>query len=59
MLVKLPPGVNFLNILQADFKFLDPESAKKTVKLSVIFALLGSASAKTARRMLVKLTPER
>jgi hypothetical protein len=34
----------------------DPESAKKTVKLSVFFALLGSAHLKAAHRMLMKLT---
>ena len=34
----------------------DPKSAKKTVKLSSFFVLLGSALIKAARRMLVKLT---
>ena len=34
-----------------------PKAQKKTVKSSSFFALLGSASAKVARRMLVKLTP--
>jgi len=37
----------------------DPKRAKKTVKLSVFIALLGSAHAKAARRILVKLTPVR
>jgi len=36
----------------------DPKSAKKTVKLSVFFALLGYVRAKAARKMLVKLTPD-
>ncbi len=29
MLVKLTPVVNFINILQADFALIDPESVKK------------------------------
>jgi len=36
----------------------DPKSAKKTVKLSVFFALLGSAGVKAACEMLMKLTPD-
>ena len=35
----------------------DPESAKKLLNLTVFFALLGFASVKAARRMLMKLTP--
>jgi hypothetical protein len=50
-------GVNFINILHIAFKHADPKSAKKTVKFSVFFAILGSACAKAACRMLVKLTP--
>ena len=49
--------VNFTNILQAAFKRADPTSAKKTVKLSSFFALLGSAHVKATRRTLVILTP--
>ncbi len=33
------------------------QKCKKTVKLSIIFALLGSALSKAAHRMLMKLTP--
>ena len=51
----LPPGVNFTNILRAHKLLVDPKRAKKTVKLSSFFALLGSASVKAARRTLVKL----
>jgi len=51
------PGVNFINVLRAAFALADPESAKKTVKLSVFFALSGSALAKAAPKMLLKLTP--
>ena len=50
-------GVNFINILRAAFTSADPKSAKKTVKLSSFFALLGYASVKAASKMLVKLTP--
>ena len=50
-------GVNFTNILRAQKLLIDPKSAKKTVKLSRFFALLGSASVKAARRTLVKLNP--
>ena len=49
-------GVNFINVLRAAFMPADTKSAKKTVKSSNFFALLGSASVKAARRMLVKLT---
>ncbi len=31
------PGLNFTNILWADFALTDPESVKNTVKLSVSF----------------------
>jgi len=48
--------VNFINVLRADFA--DPESAKKTDKLSVFLALLGSVHIKAARRTLMKLTPD-
>jgi len=46
MLVKLTPA----------FTCADHESAKKTVKLSIFFALSGSAHAKAAHRTLVQLT---
>ncbi len=55
--LKLLPRVNFINILQAAFTHEDSKNAKKTVKLSVFFTLLGSARTKAARRMLMKLTP--
>ena len=50
-------GYNFTNVLQSAFTLADPKSAKKTVKSSSCFTLLGSASVKAAHRMLVKLTP--
>jgi len=45
------------HILRAAFGGADPESAKNTVNLSVLFALLGSAHKKAACRTLIKLTP--
>ena len=51
------PGVNFTNVLPAAFTPADPKSAIKLLKLTVFFALLGSAFVKAAHRMLVKLTP--
>ncbi len=56
MLVKLTPGVIFINILWAAIARTYPESAKKTVKLSVFFALLGYLIVKSARKLLVKLS---
>jgi hypothetical protein len=57
-LMKLSPGVNFINFLQAAFMHADPKSTKNTVKLPVFFALSGSVCAKAARRMLMKLPPD-
>ncbi len=49
-------GVNFINIICAAFALEDPKSAKKTFKLSVFFALLGSSCTKAAREMLMKFS---
>ncbi len=49
MLMKLTPDVNFINVLQASLTSVDRERAKKTIKLSFFFALLGSASAQKLR----------
>ncbi len=56
-LLKIDPGVNFTNILHANFMWSDPKSAENTVKPSVFFALLGSAPEKALCKMLVKSTP--
>jgi len=40
------PGVNFINILQTALTLTDPESSKKTVKLSVFFLHFGDLWAK-------------
>jgi len=50
-------GVNFINVLLGAFTRADPKSTKKTDDLTVFFALSGSACAKAACRMLMKLTP--
>ncbi len=50
-------GVNIINVLPAAFVRTDHESAKKADNLTVFFALLGSAHAKAACKMLMKLTP--
>ncbi len=57
LVLLLTPGVNFINVLRAALTRADPESAKNTVKLSVFFPLLGSASVKAACRTLMILTP--
>ncbi len=56
--LKLNSGVNFIKVLQAAFTHEDPESALKTVRLSVFFGLSGSARVKSACSTLMKLTPE-
>jgi len=48
-------GVDFTIVLRAAFTRRS-QKHKKTVKLSIFFMLLGSLSAKAARRMLMKLT---
>jgi len=53
---KTKSGVNFINIQRAAFSYEDPESTKNTVKPSVFFPLLGSASVKDASSTLMKLT---
>ncbi len=50
------PVVNFINILRTAFTHKDPKSAKKTVKLSVFFALSWSAHIRAACITLIKLT---
>jgi len=57
MMVKLTPGVNFINILLAAFKCAHPKSAKRQSSCQSFFGLSGSWRAKAARKMIVKLTP--
>jgi len=42
--------VNFTNILQAVFTFVDPKSVKTIYNLTVFFTLLGSTCVKAVRR---------
>jgi len=57
ILVKLTPGVIFINVLRAAFDHADPKSAKRTDNLTVFFVFLVSACVKAACRTLMKLTP--
>ncbi len=50
-------GVDFTKIKCTAFARTDPKSAKNAVKLSVFFALLGSARIKAACKMLVQSIP--
>ncbi len=57
-LMKLTPGVNFTNILVADFALIGPKSAKQHCWFDcLLFAHSGSAHVKAAHRTLMKLTP--
>jgi hypothetical protein len=58
MLMKLTPDVNIINILLVAFKCEDPKSVKIQSSCHYLFVLLGSASIKANRKMLVKLTPD-
>ena len=50
-------GVNFINVFTPSFNTSRSQKRKKLLDLTVLFALLGSAIVKDARKMLVKLTP--
>jgi len=47
MLMKLTPGVDFINILRTAFTHVDPECAKKTVKAAVSFGTFGTYQRKS------------
>ncbi len=49
-------GVNFINILLADFALADPESAKKTDNLTVFSEILRSVLIKAGHRRFMILT---
>ncbi len=49
--------LNFINILRTAFTLADHKNVKKTVKWSIFFTLLGSASVKAVCRTLMKLSP--
>ncbi len=56
MLMKLTPGLNFINVLLTAFTLADPKSVKKIDNLTVFFTLLGSACVKAVHRTLMKLS---
>jgi len=47
MLMKLIPGVNFTNVLQAAFTQTDPKSAKKYSQATSLFCALGICGRKS------------
>jgi len=57
MLMKLSPGINLINILRKAFTYADPKSAKKTVGLTIVFALSGSARVKASLQEWPKYGP--
>jgi len=58
MLMKLTPGVNFINILPTAFAPADPESAKRYWRLDCLFYAFGLCGHKDVRRTLMKLSPD-
>jgi hypothetical protein len=59
MLMKLTPGLNFINVLCTAFVHVDPKSVRIQQNPQYLFTLLGSTCAKAVRRTLMKLTPGR
>ncbi len=57
MLMKLTPGVDFINVLHTAFTLVDPKSIKRYWRLDWVLTLSGSTSSKDVRRMLIKVTP--
>ncbi len=56
ILMKLSPGVNFINICMCSFNARSSKR-KNSIKLSVSFYALGSTCVKAVPRMLMKLSP--
>ncbi len=58
MLMKLTPGVNFINLFtRSCYTHSDPKSTKRQSSHQFLLALLGSTQVKALRKTLVKLTP--
>ena len=55
--VRTWPGVDFTIILRAAFTQANPKSAKKTVRSSSFFALLGSVSLKAVHKHIDEIDP--
>jgi len=58
MLMKLSPGVNVINILQAAFSLHRSRKRKKIQQVVSLFLLLGSAHVKKLVSMLMNLTTD-
>ncbi len=56
MLIKLTQGVSFTNMFTRSFYARRSRKSKKTDDLTVFLMFLGTAHAKAARKMLMKLT---
>jgi len=57
MLMKLTPGIHFINVLQTAFTCTNPKSVKRQSSCQSFFTLSGTMTAKAAHKALVKLTP--
>ncbi len=51
------PGVNFINILGADFVPVDPKSVKRYWQLDWILTLLGATAVKAVRKYVGEIEP--
>jgi hypothetical protein len=56
-LMKLTPGVDFINVQRTAFTLVDPKSAKIQLSRQYLFMLSRPTSVKSVRRTLMKLTP--
>jgi len=56
-LVKLTPGLNFINVLRRAFTLVGPKSVRFQSSGQYLFTLLGSMCSKAAHRTMMKLTP--
>ncbi len=56
MLMKLTPGLNFINILRTAFTLVGPTSVRIQSSSQYLFMLLG-LGAKAAHRLLMKFSP--
>jgi len=54
---RIPPGVDFTNILCTAFKCTDPKTAKKDIQLDCIFCAFGTCTVKATCKILVKMAP--
>ncbi len=58
MLVKLTPGLDFINVLRTAFTPVAPQSIRTQSSCQYLFTLWGSTSVKAVRRTLMKLHPD-